>query len=64
MKKLPKLRRHVDGNKDFMRAIKYLKYYPKTMFQLPSGLSIYKSWFKTQIAPEVLLASHIKFLQE
>ena len=29
-----------------MIGIKYLRYYPEKIFQLPSGLSIYKSWFK------------------
>ena len=46
VKNLPNLPRYVGGNTDFMIGIKYLRYYPKKIFQLPSGLSIYKSWFK------------------
>ena len=29
-----------------MMGIKYLRYYPGKVFQLPSGLTIYRSWFK------------------
>ena len=29
-----------------MIVVKYLRYYPEKVFQLPSGLAIYKSWFK------------------
>ena len=29
-----------------MLGIKYLRYYPEKVFQLPSGLTIYRSWFK------------------
>ena len=43
--KLPKLPRSVGGNTDFMIGIKYLKYFPKEIFQLPSGLTIYESVF-------------------
>ena len=43
--KLPKLPRSVGGNTDFMIDIKYLKYYPKEIFHLPSGLTIYESVF-------------------
>ena len=46
VKNLPKLPSYVDGNKDFMIGIKYLRHYPEKIFQLPLGLSIYKSWFK------------------
>ena len=46
VKNLPKLPRYVGGNTDFMIGIKYLRYYPDKIFQLPSGLSMYKSWFK------------------
>ena len=59
MKNLPKLPRYVGGNADFMISIKYLRYYPEKIFQLPSGLSIYKSWFKFQTAQEVSLVDHI-----
>ena len=29
-----------------MLGIKYLRYYAEKVFQLPSGLTIYRSWFK------------------
>ena len=29
-----------------MIRVTYLRYYPEKVFQLPSGLAIYKSWFK------------------
>ena len=43
---LPKLPEKVGGEVDFMVGIKYLRYFPNLVFQLPSGLSIYKSHFK------------------
>ena len=42
---LPKLSPHVGGDTDLMIGIQYLKYYPVKMFELPNGLSIYKSQF-------------------
>ena len=42
---LPKLPKVVGGETDFMVGIKYNRYYPELIFQLPSGLTIYKSWF-------------------
>ena len=43
---LPKLAQFVGGHTDFMLGIKYLRYYPEKLFQLPSGLTIYRAWFK------------------
>ena len=43
---LPTLPKSVGGDVDFMIGIKYLRYHPEFMFQLPSGLTIYKSKFK------------------
>ena len=43
---LPKVPATVGGNIDFMIGIKYLRYFPVTVFQLPSGLTIYQSAFK------------------
>ena len=43
---LPKIPKLVGGEIDFMIGIKYLKYYPKMIFQLPSGLTIYESVFE------------------
>ena len=44
-KYLPKLPAFVGGHTNFMIGVKYLRYYPEKVFQLPSGLTIYKSWF-------------------
>ena len=45
-KDLPQLPQFVGGDTDFMLGIKYLRYYPEKVFQLPSGLIICRSWFK------------------
>ena len=44
-KLLPKLPHSVGGQTDIMIGIQYLKYYPKRIFSLPNGLTIYKSQF-------------------
>ena len=36
----------LEGDTDFTLRIKYLRNYSKKVFQLPSGITIYKSWFK------------------
>ena len=33
------------GDTDLMIGVQYLKYYPEKIFELPNGLSIYKSQF-------------------
>ena len=43
---LPKLPSTIGGDVDFIVGIKYLRYHPKQIFQLPSGLTIYHSIFK------------------
>ena len=43
---LPVLPKCVGGDIDFMIGIKYLRYHPEFIFQLPSGLTIYKSYFE------------------
>ena len=43
---LPKLPCSVGGNTDLMIGIKYNRYIPDKVFQLPCGLAIYKSRFK------------------
>ena len=43
---LPKLPDCVGGETDLMIGIKYLKYFPESIFQLPNGLTIYKSIFR------------------
>ena len=42
---LPKLPKSVGGKTDFMLGIKYFRYYPEIVFQLPSGLANYQSQF-------------------
>ena len=42
---LPNLPSHVGGQIDFMIGIKYLRYFPEQVHQLPSGLTIYRSPF-------------------
>ena len=34
------------GNTGFMLGIKHLRYYPEKVSQLPTGLTIYRCWFK------------------
>ena len=46
MKTLPSLPESVGNDTDFMIGVKYLKYFPEQIFQLPSGLTIYKSCFR------------------
>ena len=43
---LPKPSPTVGGDVHFMIGVKYLRYAPKLIFRLPSGLSIYKSVFR------------------
>ena len=43
---LPQLQKYVGGDTDFMLGIKYLRYYPEKLFQLPSGLTIHISCLK------------------
>ena len=43
--KLPSLATFAGGEIDIMLGIKYLRYHPKPIFQLPSGLTIYESMF-------------------
>ena len=42
----PKLPVFVGGHTDFMIGVKYLRYYPEKVFQLPFGLTIYKFQFE------------------
>ncbi|XP_066933763.1 uncharacterized protein [Clytia hemisphaerica] len=43
---LPKPSAHVGGDVHLMLGIKYNRYYPKLIYQLPSGLAIYQSVFR------------------
>ena len=42
---IPKLAKMVGGQVDIMLGSKYLRYFPKEVFQLPSGLTVYQSQF-------------------
>uniref|UniRef100_A0A7M6DQR2 Peptidase aspartic putative domain-containing protein n=1 Tax=Clytia hemisphaerica TaxID=252671 RepID=A0A7M6DQR2_9CNID len=44
---LPKLPPTIGGNVDLMIGIRYLRYFPKFVFQMPSGLTIYQSIFRS-----------------
>ena len=46
LRQLPELPPSSGGDTDFMIGSKYTKYFPKEIFQLPSGLSICKSHFR------------------
>ena len=52
---LPKILKSVGGEIDFMISIKYLRYYPKMIFQLPSGLTIYESVFENADGGRVVI---------
>ena len=45
-KTFPKVPSHIGGNIDFMIGMKYLKYHPKPIFALSTGLTIFKSVFR------------------
>eukprot|EP00794_Sanderia_malayensis_P019733 gene19733-biopygen14568 len=44
---LPSVSAQVGGSMDFMIGIQYLRYHPRFIFQLPSGLTIFESHFKS-----------------
>eukprot|EP00794_Sanderia_malayensis_P006911 gene6911-biopygen5645 len=44
---LPSVPAQVGGSMDFMIGIQYLRYHPRFIFQLPSGLTIFESHFKS-----------------
>ena len=46
-KQLLKLQKFVGGDTEFMIGLRYLQYYPEKIFELPTGLTIYESKFKT-----------------
>lgn len=46
VKDLPSLPKTVGGDVDFMIGAKYMRYHPKKIFSLPSGLTIYESLFQ------------------
>ena len=43
---IPKLPKFVGGDIDFMIGIRYNRHQPKLIFELPSGLAIYRSVFE------------------
>ena len=53
---LPSADNYVGGRDvDIMIGIKYYKYYPKLLFYLPSGLSIFKAMFKSGTGNQAIL---------
>ncbi|XP_066931129.1 uncharacterized protein [Clytia hemisphaerica] len=42
---LPSVPKSIGGDVDFMVGIRYQRYFPEPIFQLPSGLTIYRSQF-------------------
>ena len=46
LKDLPKLPKYIGGDVDFMFGSKLLRYHPKPVFELPSGLTIFESVFQ------------------
>ena len=61
---LPKLSPHVGGDSDLMIGIQYLKYYPVKMFELPNGLSIYKSQFMSSDGSRGIVAGLHRIFSE
>ena len=55
-KNLPKLPSHVGGRTDFMIGIKYLKYFPKAVYQQPSRYTSRSSQIQTDL--EVIGGPH------
>ena len=51
---LPKILKLIGGYVDFIIDIKYLRYFPEQIFQLLSGLTIYKFAFKNTDSGEVI----------
>ena len=45
---LPKLPKSIGGEVDIMIAIKYLRYHPRLVFQMTSGLALYESSFHSK----------------
>ena len=54
-KQLPILPQSVGGDTDFMIGMQYLKYFPKKIFSLSKGLSIYESQFLSSDGPRGLV---------
>ena len=61
MENLPTLPRYVGGDVDFMMGIKYLRYHPEVVFQLPSGLTIYRSKFNNAHGGRGVIGPHEVF---
>ena len=59
---LPKLPRYVGGCTDFLIGIKYLRYHPEKIFQLPSGLTIYRSMFRNADGGRGIIGVHMEYL--
>ena len=61
---LLQLPQSVGADTDFMLGIKYLKYYPEKVFQSPSGLTIYRSWFQNADGTRVVVVGPHKVFTE
>ena len=62
-KDLPKLQSWCGGEVDFMIGIKYLRYHPEKVFQLPSGLTIYRSVLENSGGRGVIVGPHEVFTE-
>ena len=62
-KKLPKLPKYVGGDTDIMIGVQYLKYFPKTVYEMDNGLQILESPFENSDGSRGVVAGpHKSFL--
>ena len=61
---LPKLPKFVGGETDLMIGVRYLKYFPKEVFSLPSGLTLYESKFLNADGSRGILAGPHRIITE
>ena len=61
---LPKLPKFVGGETDLMIGVQYLKYFPKEVFSLPSGLTLYESKFLNADGSRGILAGPHRIVTE
>lgn len=59
-----KLPQCLGGHLDLMLGIKYLRHYPDKVFQLQTGLTIYRSWFKNAGGTRHFIGEPYKILQD
>ena len=63
-RKLPLVSAQVGGEVDFMIGIQYMRYHPKFVFQLPSGLTIFESHFKSADGSRGVIGGPHKLFRE